>query len=221
MPRYPRRKPGRKPRRYGRRKAIMRSRARMSTVIHKFKRIVNLGTYTATASSLTETPVSKAFSFQLTDMPNVTEYGALYDQYKITGIALRVIPKTSQFQGGTSGSTAVIGYGQVVTCIDFDDAANPTSKDELLQYQNAKVTRSSVLHKRFIKPRILDTIWVNSLSSGYQAVIPGWVDMANSNLPHYGIKLWVDAPATAGGTSSSSISYDVYATYYFKCKNTR
>lgn len=216
---FARRRFARKPRRYARRKAAMR--ARRSIVTHKFKRMVNLGTYTATATSLTDTPVAKAFSFQLTDLLNVSEYAGLYDQYKITGIAFRAVPKSLQIQGGTSGTTSVVGYGQVVTCLDFDDAANPSSKDELLQYQNAKVSRSSSIHKRYIKPRILDTVWVNSVSSGYQSVAPGWIDMANTNLPHYGIKLWVDAPATAGGSSSSSISYDVYATYYFLCKNTR
>lgn len=184
--------------------------------------MVSLGTYTATTTPLTDSPIAKAFSFQLTDLPNVTEYSSLFDQYKINGIQLRIIPKVSvTTQGSASGTTQTVGYGQVVSCIDFDDAANPTGKDELLQYQNAKITRSTSIHTRFIKPRILDTVWVNSISSGYQSVRPNWVDLANTNMPHYGIKLWVDPPANSGATANSSIAYDVYAVYYFQCKNTR
>jgi len=217
----PGRKPAYKPRRYKQRARAMRS-ARVNRMIHSFKRMVSLGTYTATATSVTDTPVAKAFSFQLTDLPNVTEYSSLFDQYKISGVQLRIVPKVAMTtQGSSTGTIQTVGYGQVVTAIDFDDAANPTAKDELLQYQNAKVTQASRLHTRFIKPRILDTVWVNSISSGYQSVRPGWVDLANTNMPHYGIKLWVDAPANSGGTTSSSVAYDVYAVYYFKCKNTR
>ena len=50
-------------------------RNRLSRQVHMFKRIVNLGTYTASITSgagPTITPVAKGFSFQLTDLPTVS-----------------------------------------------------------------------------------------------------------------------------------------------------
>ena len=198
---------------------------KLNRQVHMFKRIVNLGTYTASITSggvPTITPVSKAFSFQLSDLPNVSEYKALYDQYKITGIKFTAVPRTSMTtQGVVTGTTAPVGYGQVVTAIDYDDAANPIAKDTLLEYGSAKFTPSSKVHSRFFRPKVLNAVWVNIASTGYSPVKAPWVDQANDNLPHYGLKMWIDPPENSSGGSNSSISYDVYATYYFMCKNTR
>lgn len=198
-------------------------RNRLSRQVHMFKRIVNLGTYTASQTSGgVVTPIAKGFSFQLSDLANVSEYTSLFDQFKITGIKFRVVPKTAMTtQGAVTGTIAPLGYGQVVTAIDFDDAANPTSKDQLLEYGSAKYTPSSRVHQRYFSPKVLNAVWVNLASTGYSPVKAPWIDQANTNLPHYGIKLWVDVPENSSGTANSSISYDVYATYYFMCKNTR
>lgn len=200
-------------------------RNRLSRQVHMFKRIVNLGTYTASITSgatPTIVPVKKAFSFQLNDLPNISEYASLFDQFKITGIKFRVVPRTSMTtQGVVTGTVSTVGYGQVVTAIDFDDAVNPSSKDELLEFGSAKYTASSKIHQRYFSPKVLNAVWVNVVSTGYAPAKAPWIDLQNTNLPHYGIKLWIDAPENSGGGSNSSISYDVYATYYFMCKNTR
>lgn len=223
MPIRYRRRPRKVMRRKPRKVAVRRNR--LQRQVHMFKRIVNLGQYTASITSgsvPTISPVSKAFSFQLSDLPNVSEYTSLFDQYKITGIKLRIVPRTAMTtQGVVTGTTAPVGYGQVVTAIDYDDAANPIAKDTLLEYGSAKYTSSNKIHSRYFKPKVLNAVWVNIASTGYSPVKAPWIDQANNNLPHYGLKMWIDAPENSGGGSNSSISYDVYATYYFMCKNTR
>lgn len=206
-----------------RRKAPKRRMARrpaLSRQVHAFKRIANLGTYTASVSSLgAPTPAQKGFSFQLVDLPNVAEYTSLFDQYKIQKVVLKIVPKTLMTQGASTGNAGPTGYGQVVTAIDYDDAATPSSKDELLEYGSAKYTQASRVHTRTIRPKVLNAVWVNSISTGYAPRAAPFIDNANNNVPHYGIKMWIDAPSTVGAASSAS--YDVYATYYFLCKNTR
>lgn len=215
----------RRPRRYRRKPMALRrrkARAALHRQVHKFKRQVFLGTYKASCTSLgVQTPIAKAFSFQLVDLPNVAEYTSLFDQYKITGVSVRVIPKSSeQIQGGTSGTVQTLGYGQVVTAIDYDDAANPASKDELLEFGSSKTTSSNRIHTRFIRPKMLNVVFRNALTSGYSPVKATWLDQAYNDLPHYGLKLWVDAPS-GFNVADTSIAYDIYATYYFSCKNTR
>lgn len=229
MPRISRRKSTR----YNRKRKTTMMRRRRSTnklrrQVHMFKRIVNLGSYTAKTTyngvglPNTDVPVMKAFSFQLNDLPNASEYNVLFDQYKITGIKLRVIPKAAMTtQGSSTGTIASVGYGQVVSVIDYDDADTPTSKDQLLEFGSAKVTSVSRIHQRYFKPKILNQVYINSISTGYSPVRSNWLDNSYPTIQHYGLKLWIDAPQSSNNTTSSSISYDVYATYYFMCKNTR
>lgn len=188
---------------------------KIARAIHSFKRTVFMGTYTTTTSS----NVATAFSFPMSLLPNASEYKALYDQWKLEGIAFRVIPKTHTFQGATTGNTSTLGYGQVITAIDYDDAAYPSSKDQLLQYQTCKVTRGDEMHTRYFKPKMLQEVFVNSLSTGYSPQATKYTSTDYASIQFYGIKLWIDYPSVASG--DSSMAYDIYAVYYFKCKNTK
>lgn len=223
MPRMYRRRPRRmlKKRKPG---MIRRKRAGvLRRQVHSFKRLVSLGTVTAsTAPAGGAVPVRTAISFPLNLIPNLTEYTNLFDQYKINGISFRAVPKTQQFQGGTSGTGNPLGYGQVVSVIDYDDSTTPLTKDQLMEYGSVKFTSSGRMHKRYFKPKILTRAAINSATDGNVSSKALWVDTLNPDVQHYGIKLFIDAPVVPNpATDSSSVSYDLYATYYFQCKNTR
>lgn len=192
--------------------------------VHMFKRIWASPTpLTASFNPATGgSPAQAALAFKLSDLLNVDEYKALYDQYKITGVAVRLIPKALQFQGTQTSTTGAIGYGQVVTAIDYDDQTVPGSKDQLLQYGSAKVTDGNKIHSRYFAPKILNQVYSSALVTAYAPKKAQYLDTVNDAVPHFGLKVWIDAPvipATMG--LLTSISYDVYVTYYFKCKNTR
>lgn len=192
--------------------------------VHSFKRVVPFGTLTASQSPAGGTiPVRTAISFPLDLIPNVNEYKNLFDQYKINGISLKIIPKTSgQFQGATSGVVNPVGYGQVVTVIDYDDTVTPLTKDQLMEYGSVKYTSSQRIHKRYFKPKILTRAAINSTTDGNVVSKAQWIDTINTDVQHYGTKVFIDPPAVNNiGTDSSSMSYDVYACYYFQCKNTK
>lgn len=207
-----------------RRKPMMRRRAgALRRQVHSFKRLVSFGTVTASQSPATGTiPVRTAISFPLNLVPNSTEYTALYDQYRINAISFRAVPKASQFQGGTSGSANPLGYGQVISVIDYDDSTTPVTKDSLMEYGSVKFTRSSSMHKRYFKPKILQRAQINAVTDGNVSAKATWIDTLNPDVQHYGIKLFIDAPTVPNvATDSSSISYDLYAVYYMTFKNTR
>lgn len=195
----------------------MVNRKRQQRIVHSFKRTVWLGQYKTDVSG---GALATAFSFQFSLLPNVAEYKALYDQYKIDGIAFRVIPKTQSFQGGTSGTTDGLGYSQVITAIDRDDAAAPVQKDNLLQYSTAKVTQADAIHTRYFKPSVLNNVFINAVTTGTSPVSPKWLSTQYDTVQHYGIKIWIDPPAVPVGALSSK-AYDLYAVYYFRCKNTK
>lgn len=222
MPRMNRRRMNRRKPQARRPKRLV-SRNRIARQVHSYKRIVNLGTYVASQSPATGyAPAKGAFSFNMNLVPNAAEYSALYDQYKINGVSLRFIPKTNQFQGGTSGTQNALGYGQVITVLDYDDSGTPISKDALLEFGSAKVSRSNQIHKRYFKPKMLNLAFINAGTNGYSVGPARWLDWNQSTVEHYGVKWWIDAPTVPNtATDSSSIAYDVYATFYFQCKNTK
>lgn len=227
---YRRRNPSSRPRRLSRpkwmAKRMKRSYGAVNRQVHSFKRTFRvtdlIGSYNA-ATAVT-TPISAALSFSLSQLPGVTEFTNLYDQYKINGISLKIQPLlTEGISSVVSGTTNAWGFPKLSTVLDFDDSVNPATELVMLQYGSLKQTGAFKEHKRFFKPKTrvaaLDAggaITANTVSAAR------WLDVANPDVPHYGLKIYHPGPIASGSPLvSSSIAYSVYATVYFQCKNTR
>lgn len=172
--------------------------------VHYFKRM----TYQSAViinNTLNDTPFSS--TFRLSDVPNASEFSNLYDQYKIRGIKWKLMVRSSDF---ASGITAP----KVFTVVDYDDATAPTNLNEILQYQNVKVSQFGNTHARYLKPKITPQLGDLSTLINMRSVGTGWVDMANTNVPHYGIK-GIITP------SSSALAFDLHITYYLAFKSVR
>lgn len=172
--------------------------------VHYFKRtqyyaanIVN--------NTLTNTPFSN--TFRLSDVPSVSEFANLYDQYKITAIKWKLMPRSSDYAIGLTAP-------RIFSVLDKDDAAAPLNIDEILQYQNVKVTTFGKWHTRYIKPSIGYQLGDLAAGVNMRAVGTGWIDMAQTTVPHYGIK-GIITP------SSSALAFDLQVTYYLAFKNVR
>lgn len=200
---------------------------KVARAVHAFKRTVNLGTALTQISNVgTTTNYSNGFNFRLSQLPNISEYQNLYDQYKITGIAFKIMPKWTN-PGNGANSNTVAGVGQIISVIDYDDSLAALTRDELLEFQTAKVSMCNKQHKRYIKPKMLSLVYRTSTTNGYSVLPAKYLDMGLADVPHFGIKVWIDGPTPntqipGGGTFSAlDVLYDIYATFYFKCKNTR
>jgi len=190
--------------------------------IHMYKRSAYLGTVVSSISALgVPAPVANAYSFSLAQLPSVSDFTALYDQYKITGAKLQLTPALSEgIQSPIFGTASALGYSRVHTVIDYDDTLVPTSEDQLLEYGSHKSTAPFQTHSRYIKPKVLHEIYRSAIATAYAPRANTYLDMTNTDVPHYGLKLWISAPNTTAGTAAS-ITYKVYLTLYFACKNTR
>lgn len=191
----------------GRRKQVRRkqfgAKAKQTTVYH-FKRY----TYNAASiinNTLNDTPF--VTTFRLSDVPNSSEFQNLFDQYKIRGIKWKLMVRSSDY---TSGITAP----KVMTVVDKDDGLAPTNMAEILQYQNLKTTTFGKAHTRYFKPNIAYQLGDLTTLVNMRAIGTGWCDMANPNVPHYGIK-GIITP------SSAALAFDLMVTYYLSFKNVR
>lgn len=224
MPRRLRRNFRRRPRRMMRkRRNVRRSRLRASAVVHSFKRTCKLDNVSASITAAgVQSGISQAYQFTLDSLPNYTEFTNLYDMYKINAIKLSFVPTASEYINSTTSSViAQNGFQRFNSVLDYDDTSVPVSENELLQYATLKNTPGTRPHVRYFKPRILTTVEeIVGATLGSSSTAPRWISCLSPSVEHLGVKIFVPPPV-AGSAIGAAITYTVYATYYFQCRNTK
>jgi len=187
--------------------------------IYYYKRHCGLNGLVITGITAAVAPYGAGYDFRFNQIPNSAEFVALYDQYSISCVVIEFVANAGcYFDGGMLGP-------RLHTVVDFDDENPPLTVADVQQYQNYKMFQFTANRQRFTRkvyPRIATPVYQTNLlppTFAYQTTKPGWVDMTYTNVPHYGVKVFVE-PGTQSTTSN--LHYiDVYATFYFKCKNVR
>lgn len=156
-----------------------------------------------------------AFQFNMSALPNFSEFSNLFDRYKITGVKLRVMFLANSIEIGspTQYSIPIMHH-----CIDIDDANPPTTETEILQKNNIKTKRLDRHFNVYLRPKCTMEVFNSVTTTGYAVGNSTWIDMASAAIPHYGWKAWV-----ANGQASPSTQVlgrlKIYATYYIALKD--
>lgn len=215
---------------------IFRARRSLgSNNTHMFKRVADLGTLTMGGTGIT----LKALSFNFAQLPDHSEFLAIYDMYRINKIKVTLVPNWTQMDAGfvpTSGNWAFnnsqfFGQGMpnVHSVIDYDNVGMAGyDVTDLMQYTTYKRTRGHQEHTRYFTPAIQmgSQVAVNSGTASTATVqkFKPWLDF-QTDVPHYGVKLIVDefSHIYANGTDvpNPNLFYRIYATFYFQCKGVR
>lgn len=195
-----------------RRRKIYRRRPRMMTKsklgIHHFKRTVIL-----TGINTAITTTFGVQNFSLNQLPDFTEFQNLYDQFRINKVVWKLVPNVNSAESGAAQKLP-----QVHSVCDYNDSTAPTTLDELVQYNNYRMTMGSRIHNRKLTPAFLDNVYVTGATQ--RAGNPNykqWLSTSNStDVPHHGIKYAIGATAAA-----SAITYTPYLTFYISCKSVK
>lgn len=167
----------------------------------------------------TATDVFASWAFALADIPNISSIGALFDQYRIEEIQFRL---RSRNPGVFVANQASPNYSTVspLLVIDRDDNTAPTTLLELQQYDNCQQFSAQDSIDVIFKPSITPSVFSGGAFSGYAVDESGkyWLDVANTSIPHYGIK--VGMPALVASTTQR-FDWDVEAIYKVSFKNVR
>lgn len=155
--------------------------------------------------------------FSLSDLPNVSEFTSLFDQYRLTGVAYRwVVNKDPMFS--TTGTAATRLYPRICWVHDYDDSNTPSGLNDLYQYPRMKEFYFSEARPQtkwyFIRPAKANVGYEGTTNSWYSPDWKSYVDMASTGVPHYGLKY-----GTEGQFAGINIILQCY--YYFICKNVR
>lgn len=163
--------------------------------------------------------VFASWAFALADIPNISSIAALFDQYRIDEIQFRL---RSRNPGVWQANQASPNYATTspLLVIDRDDNTAPTTLLELQQYDNCQCLSAQDSIDVIFEPSITPSVFSGGAFSGYAVDDSGkyWLDVANTGIPHYGIK--VGMPALVA-TTTSRYDWDVEAVYKVSFLNVR
>lgn len=184
-------------------------------LVHKFQRVWFAESVTTTNTGIT----SKAYNIALSSLPNYTEFTALFDQYKITGAKIMIVPTINSINlpaVQTAATTANVGSGYLVT--DYDDASPLASVADALQYENLRIFNLATdkVIKRYIVPHMAVAAYSGAFTS-YANKYPQWIDSNSPGVQHYGFKVIFDQAPNA----NTFMTYNIFIKAYVKCKNVR
>lgn len=162
------------------------------------------------------------FSFSLADLPQATTFQKLFDQYRITGVSIKLLPLTSFNTGATNPSMRMLSY------VDLDDANAPTQYTDVIQRSNLQdrmlVAGGARTKTNFLRPRWLNAAYATSIipgsGTGYTLGNRStWIDTVDDSVPHFGYKYFFNTTnnATPGGLAVP-VNVLFTLTYYIQFK---
>jgi len=131
---------------------------------------------------------SVGVSFKVDDMPNIAEYGALYEQYRINKVVMKIIPMATSVAAGAAltGSTTQTGI-IFHYCLDHDDATVPPATEagvNALRQRTGYRTRN--IYQGNGKP--LTFSFKPYVMHDNEPRKAGWINEGDLTIPHYGVK---------------------------------
>jgi len=213
------------------RKFIRKSYAKIGMrvpLLHNFSR--KTGTTTilhGTVNTGVDNYKAFAYSFDLTQLPNYTDFTSLFDVYRINQVVV-----TFMFQGcvnNTADTYFSAVLPRMITTTDVDDATLPTASsagwDELCEYQTSKIRQvgngAQSLFKYRIKPHVTTEVYKSAITTGYAPKKGVWLDCGNPDIPHFGLKGLINVPTANTGGNTFTYRWDVFSTYYLSLRNPR
>jgi hypothetical protein len=153
-------------------------------------------------------PVGNAFAFAIKDIgtSDIAAYAALFDQFIITKVILRI---------RASGTTTTGGGGILYVVCDFDNANLLTTIPLAEDYNNVQELRTIASVGGFSDSLVVTLkpcIGV-ATNAGNVIIGPQWQDMAVQTNRHYGVKTFYNT------TAVTDAKFDVEAQYHFGFRN--
>lgn len=167
---------------------------------YKFVRTFNSG-------ELPILPADQGYAtvFLLSALPNFAEFTALFDQYRIEKVSMTFVIDIAD---GSLNSTTK--WPRLTIAPDYNNQSAPSSEDTLLQYPQCQVYQFSEFNREVtvhIKPKVAATVFRTGITSAYTMQTPGWLDVATSDVPHYGLRYFISNHNSASFGSSRVRTY--------------
>lgn len=132
-------------------------------------------------------------AFTLDSFPQSAQYTAVFDQYMIEKVEIKIIPDYTYAAVDSATANACVS-GWIHTVIDPDDATTPAAStagvQALQQYESYE------LHHAYdqkglnfsLVPRLAQAAYASGVFGSYSSVAHKWIDSASPAVQHYGFK---------------------------------
>lgn len=166
-----------------------------------------------------------AFSFQLAQCANVSEITSLFDNYRIKKVVLRFDYSVNQAPATTASPPTQQATAVPIMhiCPDYDDNAVPAARTSVLENGYARTVRLDKTFTMTLTPRAQSTVTSGSVSglvAGGLLPLGQWLDSSSTQVPHFGVKFWIDDFAWSSATLNGIFaSLRITPTYYLEAKN--
>jgi len=165
-----------------------------------------------------------SLQFMLSHLANVSEIVNLYDNYRIKKVVVQVIPSfnSSELIQAVAGPA---GIPCMHYAVDSDDATVPANRTSIMENSYCRTVRLDAPFNIVIVPRAQNVVATSGGGSVAGGMLPAntWLDTASQNIPHYGLKFWIDEMVQVAGLVDADtparpfVKFNV--TYYLECKN--
>lgn len=158
--------------------------------------------------------VPLSLDFRLSDITQPTDFTTLFDQYKISGVKVKITWTSTQGEIGGG-----IPAPRLMYTVDEDDSGVPT-EDSIRAKNSVKFHQfaNGVPLVMYVKPRVARELYNNNLTTAYGPT-RAWIDCSNPNVPHYGMKMWLDDVWIPDGSEYDQRNkFHIDLSYYIKTK---
>lgn len=176
-------------------------------------------------SGPTPTGHVEKLKFEIADIPQFTTYSALFDQYRLTGVKVTILPTTNTNDMSNVG-------GSFIWSIDLDGDTTITTFDDILQCSNSHTSPWSSAggmtpyKKMFVRPRTRDAL-VRDIDPQTQVPVLStalgdakqWIDLGDrGKTEHFGLNLgWYFGNAQLNNPQE----LNMITTYYIQFRKVR
>lgn len=190
---------------------LMRVSRGITSKVHSFKRLFT--NPSSIIGNAVHNPYVASWTFGLNNVVNATDFSNLYDQYRVLYVVCKYYLKIDP----SAQTAATASFPRMYWYRDLDDSAPPSSLNEIRENGKCKI---AVMHPNrpvtiAYKPNTLATMYLTALANTYSPKWGQWIDMANTNVPHYGHKWAID------DLTNTNYRVDTEITVYFQCRNPR
>lgn len=158
-----------------------------------------------------------SMQFRLENVQTAGDFTQLYDQYKIKGVKVTIVPLSDNSTAQSSGFLPTLYWAR-----DYDSAGvAPSNEAELRSRQDCKTMRLTGPRSIYIRsPKCTTDVEVQGAGVTLASKIEnaGWIDCADTNVMHNGLKMWfknVDLRVSPGTITA----FRFELTYYLQFRN--
>jgi len=157
-------------------------------------------------------------SFQIDEVISLSEFSTMFDLYRIKYVEFIYSPSFNVNDWPTTGGANV--RPSLWVSFDPDDAlaSNATS---IKERGDCRLVDAFKRHRWVVKPKPLTRIVSAGGSAFRGGPYNGWIDMADTNVPHYGLKAVVQITSTAASSSVVPFTWTIQKRFCFECKGVR